>query len=115
MLVHIHIEGYKRAGVTGQGRRHFMKEQSRQDYKKYFMQDRKKGFFGHCGRLAAFLICLVAVLGAVCIRQGILPVSYHLLDHPKVQDNRSVKKTQSDFDALIQQIFRDEVDRKSVV
>ena len=109
MLVHIHIEGYKRAGVTGQGRRHFMKEQSRQDYKKYFMQDRKKGFFGHRGRLAAFLICLVAVLGAVCIRQGILPVSYHLLDHPKVQDNRSVKKTQSDFDALIQQIFRDEV------
>ena len=108
MLVHIHIEGYKRAGVTGQGRRHFMKEQSRQDYKKYFMQDRKKGFFGHRGRLA-FLICLVAVLGAVCIRQGILPVSYHLLDHPKVQDNRSVKKTQSDFDALIQQIFRDEV------
>lgn len=86
-----------------------MKEQSRQDYKKYFMQDRKKGFFGHRGRLAAFLICLVAVLGAVCIRQGILPVSYHLLDHPKVQDNRSVKKTQSDFDALIQQIFRDEV------
>ena len=73
------------------------------------MQDRKKGFFGHRGRLAAFLICLVAVLGAVCIRQGILPVSYHLLDHPKVQDNRSVKKTQSDFDALIQQIFRDEV------
>lgn len=109
MLVHIHIEGYKRAGVTGQGRRHFMKEQSRQDYKKYFMQDRKKGFFGHRGRQAAFLICLVAVLGAVCIRQGILPVSYHLLDHPKVQDNRSVKKTQSDFDALIQQIFRDEV------
>lgn len=109
MLVHIHIEGYKRAGVTGQGRRHFMKEQSRQDYKKYFMQDRKKGFFGHRGRLAAFLICLVAVLGAVCIRQDILPVSYHLLDHPKVQDNRSVKKTQSDFDALIQQIFRDEV------
>ena len=109
MLVHIHIEGYKRAGVTGQGRRHFMKEQSRQDYKKYFMQDREKGFFGHRGRLAAFLICLVAVLGAVCIRQGILPVSYHLLDHPKVQDNRSVKKTQSDFDALIQQIFRDEV------
>ena len=109
MLVHIHIEGYKRAGLTGQGRRHFMKEQSRQDYKKYFMQDRKKGFFGHRGRLAAFLICLVAVLGAVCIRQGILPVSYHLLDHPKVQDNRSVKKTQSDFDALIQQIFRDEV------
>lgn len=109
MLVHIHIEGYKRAGVTGQGRRHFMKEQSRQDYKKYFMQDRKKGFFGHRGRLAAFLICLVAVLGAVCIRQGILPVSYHLLDHPKVQDNRSVKKTQSDFDALIQQIFQDEV------
>lgn len=109
MLVHIHIEGYKRAGVTGQGRRHFMKEQSRQDYKKYFMQDRKKGFFGHRGRLAAFLICLVAVLGAVGIRQGILPVSYHLLDHPKVQDNRSVKKTQSDFDALIQQIFRDEV------
>ena len=109
MLVHIHIEGYKRAGVTGQGRRHFMKEQSRQDYKKYFMQDRKKGFFGHRGRLAAFLICLVAFLGAVCIRQGILPVSYHLLDHPKVQDNRSVKKTQSDFDALIQQIFRDEV------
>lgn len=109
MLVHIHIEGYKRAGVTGQGRRHFMREQSRQDYKKYFMQDRKKGFFGHRGRLAAFLICLVAVLGAVCIRQGILPVSYHLLDHPKVQDNRSVKKTQSDFDALIQQIFRDEV------
>ena len=86
-----------------------MKEQSRQDYKKYFMQDRKKGVFGHRGRLAAFLICLVAVLGAVCIRQGILPVSYHLLDHPKVQDNRSVKKTQSDFDALIQQIFRDEV------
>ena len=86
-----------------------MKEQSRQDYKKYFMQDRKKGFFGHRGRLAAFLICLVAVLGAVCIRQGILPVSYHLLDHPKVQDNRSVKKTQSDFDALIQQIFQDEV------
>lgn len=86
-----------------------MKEQSRQDYKKYFIQDRKKGFFGHRGRLAAFLICLVAVLGAVCIRQGILPVSYHLLDHPKVQDNRSVKKTQSDFDALIQQIFRDEV------
>lgn len=86
-----------------------MKEQSRQDYKKYFMQDRKKGFFGHRGRLAAFLICLVAVLGAVCIRQGILPVSYHLLDHPKVQDNRSVKKTQSDFDVLIQQIFRDEV------
>ena len=42
-----------------------MKEQSRQDYKKYFMQDRKKGFFGHRGRLAAFLICLVAVLGAV--------------------------------------------------
>ena len=109
MLVHIHIEGYKRAGLTGQGRRHFMKEQSRQDYKKYFMQDRKKGFFGHRGRLAAFLICLVAVLGAVCIRQGILPVSYHLLDHPKVQDNRSVKKTQSDFDALIQQIFQDEV------
>lgn len=109
MLVHIHIEGYKRAGLTGQGRRHFMREQSRQDYKKYFMQDRKKGFFGHRGRLAAFLICLVAVLGAVCIRQGILPVSYHLLDHPKVQDNRSVKKTQSDFDALIQQIFRDEV------
>ena len=109
MLVHIHIERYKRAGVTGQGRRHFMKEQSRQDYKKYFMQDRKKGFFGHRGRLAAFLICLVAVLGAVCIRQGILPVSYHLLDHPKVQDNRSVKKTQSDFDVLIQQIFRDEV------
>lgn len=109
MLVHIHIERYKRAGVTGRGRRHFMKEQSRQDYKKYFMQDRKKGFFGHRGRLTAFLICLVAVLGAVCIRQGILPVSYHLLDHPKVQDNRSVKKTQSDFDALIQQIFRDEV------
>lgn len=61
------------------------------------MQDRKKGFFGHRGRLTAFLICLVAVLGAVCIRQGILPVSYHLLDHPKVQDNRSVKKDTKRF------------------
>lgn len=68
-----------------------MKEQSRQDYKNTLCRIGKR-IFGHRGRLAAFLICLVAVLGAVCIRQGILPVSYHLLDHPKVQDNRSVKR-----------------------
>ena len=34
MLVHIHIERYKRAGVTGRGRRHFMKEQLRESLSK---------------------------------------------------------------------------------
>lgn len=86
-----------------------MKKESRQDYKKYFTGDQKKGILGYRSRLAAFFICLIVILGAVCIRKGILPASYSALNHPKVQDGRSVKKTQSDFDVLIQQIFQDEV------
>lgn len=85
-----------------------MKEQSRQDYKKYFMQDRKKGFFGHRGRLAAFLICLVAVLVQSVSDKAFCRFLIIYSNHPKVQDNRSVKKTQSDFEHCTA-IFRDEV------
>lgn len=60
-------------------------------------------------RLLAFLVCIIAVVGVVCYQKQIGPFAQSTLSHPKVSDSRSAKQTQSDFDKLAQEIFKEEI------
>lgn len=60
-------------------------------------------------RLLLLFVCIAVVIGVICYQKKIGPFAQSTLTHPQVHDSRSVKKTQSDFDKLIQEFFKAEV------
>lgn len=57
----------------------------------------------------ALLVCALAALGMFCYQKEVGPFAQGTLSHPKVDDNRTEEEAQSDFDKLINEIFKEEV------
>ncbi len=65
-------------------------------------------------RIFALFLCLAALGGIVYYRGQNGDGSMSTITHPKVQDSRTEKQARSDFDKLLQDIFKEEVCDDSV-
>lgn len=103
-----------------------MESRNYKDYKKEFDSIRKKDYrkdFDNARQwdvptgnrkikkitYIALLICIVGVIGLFCYQGEIGPFAESTLFHPKVNDNRTKQEAQSDFDKLMNEIFKEEV------
>ncbi|MCD7826650.1 MAG: DUF885 domain-containing protein [Clostridiaceae bacterium] len=65
-------------------------------------------------RIFALCLCLIALGGIIYYQGNNGQESLDTITHPKVEDSRTEEEAQSDFDELIQEIFREEVTDDSV-
>lgn len=64
--------------------------------------------------ILALLVCALAVMGMVCYQKQIGPFAQSTLSRPNVTDNRSEEEARADFDALLNEIFKEEVTDDSI-
>ncbi len=62
----------------------------------------------------ALLVCVLAAFGMYAHQRQIGPFGQDTLGHPKVTDPRNAKESQSDFDQLMGEIFREEITDNTV-
>lgn len=60
-------------------------------------------------RIAALLVCISAAIGFFYYQENIGPFATDTMGHLKIQDGRTEKEVQADFERLADEIFKDEI------